>query len=140
MEKRLNSIYQHMKDRCYNKRSDCYKNYGGRGISICEEWLKNKTNFYEWALNNGYKNDLTIDRINNNGNYEPSNCRWITRKLQNRNHRRNKIITYNNETYCITDWAIKIGLKPNTLIYRIKRGWTIERALNTKRINKNGRI
>ena len=87
---KLYKVWQGMKTRCYNEKFLYYKNYGGRGIKICNEWLNNFEIFYIWAINNGYKENLTIDRINNDGNYEPSNCRWITRAEQNRNQRKTK--------------------------------------------------
>lgn len=87
---KLYKVWQGMKTRCYNKKFMYYKNYGGRGIKMCNEWLNNFETFYIWAIKNGYKEGLTIDRINNDGNYEPINCRWTTRAEQNRNTRRNK--------------------------------------------------
>lgn len=87
---KLYKVWQGMKTRCYNPKFIYYRNYGGRGITICDEWLNNFKNFYNWAINNGYKEGLTIDRINNDGIYEPSNCRWITRAEQNRNQRKIK--------------------------------------------------
>ena len=87
---KLYKVWHGMKTRCYDKNFIYYCNYGGRGIKICDEWKNNFTTFYNWAIANGYKEGLTIDRINNDGNYEPSNCRWATRAEQNRNKRYNK--------------------------------------------------
>lgn len=82
---RLYRIFHDMKRRCYKPKDTSYSNYGGKGIKICKEWLDNQEVFFEWALNNGYDDNLTIDRIDSKGNYEPSNCRWITQKEQNYN-------------------------------------------------------
>lgn len=87
---KLYKVWQGMKTRCYNGKFIYYKNYGGRGISICDEWKCNFLTFYKWAINNGYQEGLTIDRTNNDGNYEPNNCRWVTRAEQNRNQRKTK--------------------------------------------------
>ena len=92
---KLNKVYRTMLERCENPKCKSYKDYGGRGIRVCEEWVKDFQAFYEWSMQNGYKenprpsgvNELTIDRIDNNGNYEPSNCRWVTMSIQNRNKR-----------------------------------------------------
>ena len=82
---RLSSIYRHILRRCYSPSDENYKWYGAKGIKMCDEWLNNRKLFFDWAMSNGYKDNLTIDRINNNGNYEPSNCRWVTTKVNNRN-------------------------------------------------------
>lgn len=86
----LYSRWKGMKRRCYNKNHNHYKDYGGRGITVCDEWLYSFRNFYDWAIPNGFSEDLQIDRINNDGNYEPSNCHWVTAKENMNNTRRNK--------------------------------------------------
>ena len=129
---RLYNIWLHMKDRCNNPNFKSYHNYGGRGISVCEEWANSYQNFREWSLENGYSDELTIDRIDVNGNYSPSNCRWLTRQEQSYNKRTNKIITYRDRTQTLTEWADELHINRNTLLYRIRRGWTVERALSTE--------
>ena len=103
-------VWYGMKERCYNKKHSKYKWYGKRGIKVCDEWKNNFLVFYNWAINNRFNDKLkwqncTIDRINNNGNYEPENCRFIDLKLQAQNKRNNFNITYNNETHCLAEWA-----------------------------------
>ena len=109
-----------MKRRCNNINDKDYKNYGGRNIKICNEWLIDYSNFYNWAMQNGYQGDLTIDRINNDGNYEPSNCRWVTMKKQLNNQRRNKKYTYKNKTQTLSQWCEEYGFNYTTLRERLK--------------------
>lgn len=118
---RLYGIYNKMKCRCYNQNNPAYKNYGNRGIKICKEWKQDFENFYNWSMNNGYKEGLSIDRIDNNGNYEPNNCRWVTDKEQANNKRNNHYITYNNETHTLTEWAQMLKISPSTIYRRINR-------------------
>lgn len=125
---RIYSIWKGMLERCENSKSKVYKHYGERGITICEEWKDIKT-FYDWALNNGYKDNLEIDRIDNNGNYEPSNCKWSTRKEQTNNERRNIRVEINGEEHTLAQWAEKIGIVENTLQYRYHRGDRGERLI-----------
>lgn len=127
---RIYNIWTKMKDRCYNPRSTNYRYYGSHGVSICDEWLDfNK--FYEWTKISGYKNDLSIDRINVFGNYEPLNCRWATAKQQNSNTTRNHMITIGMETKTIQDWADTASIHRSTILSRLQRGWTTDDAVLT---------
>lgn len=128
---RIYNIWKDMRKRCNNPNSSNYKNYGGRGITICDEWQNNFMSFYTWSMNNGYSDNLSIDRINVSGNYEPSNCRWVDRKTQNSNTRQNHFITYNGKTLTITQWGKEYNIDPHLLRYRLKKGWSIEKALTT---------
>lgn len=102
---RLYSIWQGMKSRCYRKSTPCYERYGGRGIRVCEEWENDYLAFYNWAVNNGYSDDLTIDRINPDGNYEPNNCHWATNEQQGNNRRTNINIKIGNATKTLKEWC-----------------------------------
>lgn len=113
--KRLYRIWCCMKGRCHNKNLKAYKDYGERGIYVCQNWINNYREFEKWALNNGYNDNLTIDRINNNGIYEPSNCRWVTKKEQNRNKRNNIYITYNGKKILLKDYAKEKNLNYKSL-------------------------
>lgn len=118
---KIYKTWQCMKSRCYDKNDKYhYKDYGGRGISICNEWLSDFMNFYNWAITNGYKDGLTIDRIDVNGNYEPNNCRWATKEEQANNRRKTQFITYNNETHTINEWCKILNLKKYVLRQRLK--------------------
>ena len=123
---RIYRIYKSMKTRCLNKNSKHYKNYGGRGIKICDEWLGEHgfENFNNWAVENGYKENLTIDRINVNGNYEPSNCRWIELKLQARNRTNSVYLLFNGETVSPEELSKRTGLSVNTIYNARRRGIT----------------
>lgn len=127
------SIFYGMKQRCYNKNAPSYKNYGGRGIKICQEWLENSKLFYEWAISNGYRDDLTIDRIDVNGDYEPSNCRWATQKEQANNTRKNIVITYNGVSHKIADWSKITGIDEKTIRKRYNNGYTEKEIFLGKR-------
>lgn len=129
-----------MRSRCNYKRNKEYKDYGGRGIKVCKEWDESFDNFCAWAMENGYKEGLSIDRIDVNGNYEPSNCKWATRYEQDRNKRNNVMITYNGETKILRDWEKYLGMSKGTLRQRIKKhGWSIEKAFTTPVKNRNSR-
>lgn len=126
---RLHKIWLSMRERCYRVRHVHYKHYGGRGIKICDEW-QNFATFRNWALSNGYRDDLTIDRINYNGDYSPDNCKWSTMKEQQNNKRTNRIIVYHGKKYTLTELAEKSGLNITTLRERINMGWSLEDAVN----------
>lgn len=128
---RIHQEWLTMKYRCLNEKSTRYYRYGGRGITVCDEWLNDFQTFYDWAMANGYNDTLTIDRIDVNGNYEPSNCRWVDVGVQNNNTCRNHYITYNGVTHTIAEWARIKNKKYNTLNSRIWNGWDVEKALNT---------
>ena len=131
---RLYGIWATMKSRCLNKNNIKYKNYGARGISIYSKWTDKENgfmNFYNWAINNGYIEKLTLDRIDVNGNYEPNNCRWITLKEQNYNKTTTKYLTYKHRKKPLIKWAEEYHINHNTLYKRIKTGWDIEKALTT---------
>lgn len=129
---RLYNILLGMRARCYNIHNPEYKNYGGRGIKICDEW-QNYLDFKKWALNNGYSDNLTIERIDVNGNYCPENCKWIPRSEQLKNTTKTIYITDKGETLCAMDWCKKIGISNNVLIKRYRSGMPIELVLSTKR-------
>lgn len=126
---RLYNIWASIRQRCYYKKSKQYKDYGGRGIKICDEWLNNFVEFELWAKQNGYKENLTIDRINVDGNYEPSNCRWVTMKEQNNNKRNNRYIEYNNEIHTLSEWSDILGFSQQKLKYRLDN-WDLESAFS----------
>lgn len=119
---RLYQTYMHMKERCFKETSKSYPRYGGRGITVCDEWLGENgfQHFYDWAMNNGYKDSLTIDRINNDGNYEPSNCRWATQEQQMNNVSYNVHLTYNGETHTVAEWSKILGVNQDTIQARNK--------------------
>nr|DAJ74779.1 MAG TPA: PVL ORF-50-like family [Caudoviricetes sp.] len=125
---RLYNTWCHMKRRCYNPTDKAYKNYGERGICMCQEWKDNFENFYNWAISNGYKENLTLDRIDINGNYEPSNCRFATLKEQQNNKQNHFYITIYNRTQTLSEWCEEKNLNYGKILARIQSGWTIEDA------------
>lgn len=128
----LYRAWSNIKTRCYNPKKDTYAYYGGKGITMCQEWLNNFMAFYNWSMNNGYKKGLTIDRLNPNGNYEPSNCRWVTASQQQNNKLNNHIIEYNGEIHTLAEWSSLLNLNYGTLHRRIQYlNWSIEKAFTT---------
>lgn len=130
-DSRLHNIWIQMRSRCDKPFNQAYGAYGGRGISVCAEW-QSFDNFFNWSIKNGYAEDLSIDRVDVNGNYEPGNCRWATRKQQCRNTRSNRLITYCGETHCVAEWAEITGIQRDVLTARVgKLHWDTCRALTT---------
>lgn len=128
---RLYHIWRTMKARCADPNSHKYHSYGGRGITIRHKWLNSFEAFYDWAMANGYREDLTIDRIENDGNYEPSNCRWASAKEQANNTRKNRLLTHNGETHTMSEWADLTGIGEKAIYRRLNRGWSVAKALTT---------
>lgn len=133
----LHTVWKSMKSRCLNKNNKHYKNYGGRGITVCQEWLDD---FYKFVSDMGERPEgYSIDRINNNGNYEPSNCRWANRETQQRNTRVTRKITIEGKEYIVTELAQKYGFKSDTIYKRSLTAKTFEELVNKKRnIYKEG--
>lgn len=128
---RMYHIWVNIKDRCFNPKSTGYIYYGKRGITMCEEWKNDFMAFRSWALSNGYTDELTIERIDVNGNYEPSNCTWIPYKEQCKNTRWNKYYTLNGVTHSTIEWSILLGGTEGLVGRRLRDGWDLERALTT---------
>lgn len=129
--RKLYGIWKKMIERCTDKTCDRYKDYGGRGISMCHEWLDDFDEFCDWAKAHGYASGLTIDRIDNDGNYSPENCRWVTKREQNRNKRTNLLVEYRGETKPLIEWCEELGLRYDPIHNRITKGWDVEKAFNT---------
>ena len=134
--KRLYEIYHGIKKRCYNKNCDRYKDYGGRGVSMCDEWLNDGVDsFIDWAFANGYADNLTIDRIDNDGNYEPSNCRWVTNRENCLNKRKTLCVEYKGVTKPLKIWCDELGLNYDNMHDRIyKRGMSVEDAFEKEKM------
>ena len=130
---RLYAVWNSMKQRCYNKNHKNYKLYGGRGISVCNEWQQFEP-FYNWAISNGYNENAqfmqcTIDRIDTNGNYEPNNCRWVNQKTQSENTRTAHKIEYNGEIHCLSEWARILNINRKVLEYKLKKGLSLKEII-----------
>jgi hypothetical protein len=128
---RLHRIWHSMYCRCYYSSTNQYKNYGGKGIKVCEEWkhIDGFINFYNWAINNGYSEKLTLDRIDNEKDYCPENCRWVDRYVQNNNQKSNCLVTYKGETHSIGEWARILNMNRETLDTRLKcPTWSLDDA------------
>lgn len=124
---KLYSVWIGIKMRCYNPHEPAYRHYGKRGIQMCEEWRNSFQPFFDWAIEHGYSEGLSIDRIDNNGNYEPTNCRWVTQKEQNSNKRDTVFISWNGMTLSMREWSDITGINIRTINYRYRAGWPSDR-------------
>lgn len=129
---RIYREYMGIKARCYNKNYPGYKNWGGRGIDVCDEWRGEHgfENFYNWSMNNGYSDNLTIDRIDNSKGYSPQNCRWTTQIVQANNTRTNVYIEYRGKIQSLSNWCRELNLEYNMIYLRYRRGWNVEKMFN----------
>lgn len=126
-----------MRQRCSNEGTKDFDRYGGRGIRVCKEWDEDFSEFYTWALQNGYSDSLSIDRIDVHGDYEPTNCRWTTMKVQENNRTDNVVVEYGGKSQTLAEWADEYGLKYTTFYRRLERGWDFHDAL-TRPVRKRG--
>lgn len=128
------NIHQGIKARCFNPKERFYGSYGGRGITVCDEWKDDFQAFYDYVskLPHFDEEGYSLDRMNNNGNYEPGNVRWATSSEQGNNKRNCHKIEFNGKTHSITEWSKQTGIKRETIYYRLKHGWTNEKILTTK--------
>lgn len=129
-KEKLYGVWKCMRQRCSDPNVSRAKYYVNKGITVCDEWSDYLV-FREWAMSNGYKEGLTLDRINNDGNYCPENCRWVTYEVQANNHSRNKRLSYNGETKTLSEWASVTGLPYDTIKRRLYYGWSVEKTLTT---------
>lgn len=135
---RIFRLYSKMIRRCYVTEEPAYKYYGARGIKVCDEWLQDRRKFFEWAFEHGYSDNLTIERIDVNGDYEPNNCKWISFSEQARNRRSNVYIECFGKRQILNDWCEEYHINQTTFRNRLKRGWSIEDAL-TKELDTTRR-
>lgn len=131
IRRRLLKIYLHMKERCYDQNDKRYADWGGRGIHICDEWLNDREKFFEWSIKNGYSIGLSIDRKDNNKDYSPENCRWVTLKENNQNRRNSIFYTIDGETKNLQQWCDEYGVSRSMVNRRLSLGWDILDALKT---------
>ena len=129
---KLYGCWDSMKSRCYRHSAGNYHYYGARGVTVCKEWRDSFIAFKDWALSNGYVDGLSLDRIDYNGNYEPSNCRWVTMKEQENNKRNNKLLEFNGVVLTQSEWSDLVEIPVHVIHNRLLRGWSVKRALTTE--------
>ncbi len=128
---KLYIVWAEMKQRCNNPKHRSYMYYGDRGIKVCDEWQKNYTEFEKWAFNNGYKQGLSLDRIDNNKGYSKENCRWVNWKVQQNNRNNRRLFNYMGVSNTLIDWARILNIKKSTLAQRLYvHHWSVERAFS----------
>lgn len=135
---REQSTWYNILQRCTNPKSPSWKNYGGRGITICDRWRNSYANFF--ADMGPRPAGMSIERKDRDGHYEPNNCHWASAAEQSRNTRRNKRITFQGETLCLKDWAARLDVRYNTLVLRLLRGWSVERMMTTPFLKEGFRL
>lgn len=133
---RLYVVWRDIKLRCFNPNANNFKDYGAKGIVMCDEWRNDFKAFYDWAMENGYnpnakRGECTIDRIDNNKGYFPENCRWVDNLVQQNNKKNNVFISYNNETHSVAEWSRILDISRYALYARLKKGWSVEKTLTT---------
>jgi len=133
---RLYVIWRDIKIRCYNPNALNFKDYGAKGVIMCDEWRNNFKIFHDWAMNNGYNKDAkrgecTIDRIDNNKGYCPENCRWVDNLVQQNNRTNNRFLTYKGKTHTVAEWSRILNIPPHTLYARLYKGWSVKKTLTT---------
>lgn len=133
---RLDNIYNGMVRRCYDQSAVNYERYGARDINVCAEWLADRGAFFGWALANGYEPDLELDREKNHFGYSPDNCRWVTSIVNQNNRRNNRILTAYGKSDTLSNWARTVGITPNLINNRIRKGVSVERALQAGRLQR----
>lgn len=136
---RLHHLLFLIKSRCYDKKCWAYPYYGERGIKVCQEWLENSKSFIRWSLLNGYKEDLQIDRINNDGDYSPNNCRWVTQLENANNKRNNSYIEHNGQIKSLSQWCRELNLDYKYTHYKVKyKGFTIQQVIDYIKNKESG--
>lgn len=131
---RLYGIWCNMKSRCTNPKTDHYALYGGKGIKVCDEWMNSFVSFMEWSMSNGYDNKLTIDRIDPDGDYTPSNCRWTTQKVQCNHFSRNRMISYKGKTQSLSMWCDELKLSYSMIKQRLNKGMSVKDAFEKPKV------